>query len=241
MGVITKEKIRKVAELLELKHGFKQWVDEDEDFIEMPFTVSVAILKLYMVSFAKDHYIRPKAQRIMDTMDDQNSLDELLERFGRVDQAFMHNEVFGNFRGQAGAMTDIILLLKDQLEDVEGEDNREKLLNWIRDVKIYKLQHFAPKTFSPTGFQWLKRICGFNAAIAGQKSMSAMRRYFGGDTLDKFSAVYIYEEIGKLTGWDMDYLRLWVERTYSPNPKEMRDLRRKSTNLLDDLVERYKD
>jgi hypothetical protein len=241
MGVITKEKIRKVAELLELKHGFKQWVDEDEDFIEMPFTVSVAILKLYMVSFAKDHYIRPKAQRIMDTMDDQNSLDELLERFGRVDQAFMHNEVFGNFRGQAGAMTDIILLLKDQLEDVEGEDNREKLLNWIRDVKIYKLQHFAPKTFSPTGFQWLKRICGFNAAIAGQKSMSAMRRYFGGDTLDKFSAVYIYEEIGKLTGCDMDYLRLCVERTYSPNPKEMRDLRRKSTNLLDDLVERYKD
>ena len=57
--------------------------------------------------------------------------------------------------------------------------------------------------------------------------------------MDKFSAVYVYEEIGKLTGCDLDYLRLCVESSYSPNPTEMRDLKGKSVNLLDDLVNRY--
>lgn len=240
MGVITKDKIKKVAQLLELKHGLRKW-EEDEDFMELPFTVAVAVLKLYMVNYAKSHHIRTGAQRILDSMDDQNSLDELLERFKAVDEAYMQREVFGDYRANPGAMTDIILLLKDQLDDVKGKDTKEKLFNWLGEVRIYELQHFAPKTFTPTGIQWLKRMCGYNAAVVGQKSMSSMRRYFGGDELNKFSAVYIYEEIGKLTGCDMDYLRLCVESSYSPNPKEMRDLRHTSTNLLEDLVKRYQD
>lgn len=238
MGVITKEGIQKVAQLFELKYGYRKW---REDLIEMPFTVSEAVLKLYMVNYTKNMYIRPKAAHILNHMSDPNSLDELYESFKIIEDAYMQYEYFGNYRQNSGAMNDLILLLRDQLEDVPGKDNRERLLTWLKDVKVYELQHFAPRTFTPTGLQWLKRMCGYNAAVAGQKSMSAMRRYFGGSDIDKFSAVYVYEEIGKLKGCDMDYLRLNVENGYVTNPKVVADLRATTTNLLDDLVKHYSD